>query len=138
MRKIANVFVTFIFLFYITACEKNSATTTNYSYIKYETIYFNSPAGILVSNYVNNSDDVTHSTKTNPLVNMEFTTGPVKKGFEANMKTVVESLFGVSEFNITQNIYGSTDGNTYKLIKSKSTNLKTLPKDSAQISYTVE
>jgi len=68
---------------------------------------------------------------------MEFTTGNVKKGFEAKMKTIIDyTNTGVKEFYITQNIYGSNDNNNFKLIKS---NFKTLSlNDSAEISYIVE
>ena len=137
MRKIANVFTTFMLLFFITACEKESSKSDSYNYIKYECSSINSPTGIQFITYVCNSDSTTHSKTYSPFGNFEFTTGQVKKGFEAKMKTIISyNISSASEFNITQNIYGSTDGNNFKLIKS---NFKTLSvNDSAEISYIVE
>jgi len=129
--------LTFVLLFFITACEKESSKTDSYNYIKYECSFINSFTGIQLTTYVCNSDSITHSKTHSPFGNFEFTTGNVKKGFEAKMKTIISyNISSASEFNITQNIYGSTDGNNFKLIKSKFTNL--LPNDSAEISYIVE
>jgi curli biogenesis system outer membrane secretion channel CsgG len=129
--------LTFVLLFFITACEKDSATPTKYSYIKYEYSFLHTPLNIHVTTSFYNSDSLTHIYGDHNPIRMEFTTGLVKKGFEAKMKTIISyNISSASEFNITQNIYGSTDGNNFKLIKSKFTNI--LPKDSAEISYIVE
>ncbi len=128
--------LTFVLLFFITACEKNSTTPANYSYIKYEYSFLHSPIGIRVTTYANNSDNNTYVYSLS-MGKADFYTGIVKKGFEAKMKTIItENISGVKEFYITQNIYGSNDNNNFKLIKS---NFKTLSlNDSAEISYTVE
>ena len=136
MRKIANVFTTFMLLFFITACEKESSKTDSYNYIKYEYSFLHSPIGIRVTTYANDSDNNTYVYSLN-MGKAEFYTGQVKKGFEAKMKTIItENISGVKEFYITQNIYGSNDNNNFKLIKS---NFKTLTlNDSAELSYIVE
>lgn len=136
MRKIANVFTTFMLLFFITACEKESSKTDSYNYIKYEYSFLHSPIGIRVTTYANNSDNNTYVYSLN-MGKADFYTGLVKKGFEAKMKTIItENISGVKEFYITQNIYGSNDNNNFKLIKS---NFKTLTlNDSAELSYIVE
>ena len=128
--------LTFVLLFFITACEKDSATPTKYSYIKYEYSFLHSPIGIRVTTYANNSDNNTYVYSLS-MGKAEFYTGLVKKGFEAKMKTIIsENNSSASEFYITQNIYGSTDNINFKLIKS---NFKTLSlNDSAQLSYTLE
>ena len=129
--------LTFVLLFFITACEKDSTTPDSYNYIKYECSFLHPPIGIQLTTSVYNSDSITYFKKHNPIGNCEFYTGIVKKGFEAKMKTIIsDNISSASEFNIIQNIYGSTDGNNYKLVKSKSTTL--LPTDSAQLSYTLE
>jgi hypothetical protein len=136
MRKIANVFTTFMLLLFITACEKESSKTDSYNYIKYEYSFLHSPIGIRVTTYANDSDNNTYVYSLT-MGKAEFYTGLVKKGFEAKMKTIItENISGVKEFYITQNIYGSNDNNNFKLIKS---NFKTLTlNDSAELSYIVE
>jgi len=136
MRKIANVFTTFMLLFFITACEKESSKTDSYNYIKYEYSFLHSPIGIRVTTYANNSDNNTYVYSLT-MGKAEFYTGQVEKGFEAKMKTIISyNISSASEFYITQNIYGSNDNNNFKLIKS---NFKTLTlNDSAELSYIVE
>ena len=129
--------LTFVLLFFITACQKDIPTNANYNYIKYECSFLHSPTGIVLTTYVNDSANNENVKNHSPIGNFEFFTGIVKKGFEAKMKTIItENKSSISEFYIIQNIYGSTDGNNYKLVKSKSTTL--LPTDSAQLSYTLE
>jgi hypothetical protein len=138
MRKIANAFITFMLLFFTTSCQKDSATPSSYNYIKYEYRFLHTPLHIQVTTSVYNSDSLTYIRGDyNPMGNWEFTTGLVKKGFEAKMKTIIDNTYtGIKEFYITQNIYGSNDNNNFKLIKS---NFKTLSlNDSAEISYIVE
>ena len=136
MRKIANVFTTIMLLFFITACEKESAKTDSYNYIKYEYSFLHSPIGIRVTTHANNSDNNTYVYSLT-MGKAEFYTGLVEKGFEAKMKTIISyNISSASELYITQNIYGSNDNNNFKLIKS---NFKTLTlNDSAEISYIVE
>ena len=136
MRKIANVFTTFMLLLFITACEKESSKTDSYNYIKYEYSFLHSPIGIRVTTYANNSDNNTYVYSLT-MGKAEFYTGQVEKGFEAKMKTIISyNNSSASEFYITQNIYGSNDNNNFKLIKS---NFKTLTlNDSAELSYIVE
>lgn len=137
MRKIANVFITFMLLIFINACIKENTSNTDEYYVKYEIISTASPySGVKLNTSFNNEQNetnlISHNTGT-----WETIIGPVKKGFVAQLSTNKNGWTGGIEnhLKMTINILTSKNNSPFALKKFDNS---TTPRGIAQLSYTIE
>ena len=131
-----NLFLLMLsFSVFTIACKKESsnATASEY-YVKYEvnstTIYIGGKLNLSVTDEKNGQRAITINTRSL----YEVTIGPVKKGFNANLSVSKEGSPD-NQLKLYTQISVSRDGGPFAL---KAINGSDSPRNSAQVSYTIE
>ena len=131
-----NLFLLMLSLSVFTiACKKESSNTAaSEYYVKYEvsstTIYSGGKLNLGITNEKNSQSAITIATRAP----YEVTIGPVKKGFNANLSVSKEGSPD-NQLKLYTQISVSKDGGPFAL---KAINGSDSPRNSAQVSYTVE
>jgi len=116
------------------ACKKENSTSSSEYYVKYEvsstTIYSGGKLNLSITNEKNSQSAISIATRAPYAV----TIGPIKKGFNANLSVSKEGTPD-SQLKLYIQISVSKDGGPFAL---KAINGSDSPRNSAQVSYTVE
>lgn len=119
---------------FTTACKKENSTPSSEYYVKYEvsssTIYSGGKLNLIITNEKNSQSAITIATRAP----YEVTIGPVKKGFNASLSVSKEGSPD-NQLKLYTQISVSKDGGPFAL---KAINGSDSPRNSAQVSYTVE